>query len=63
MAIVASERNMQGQSTAEDIVKEEVFKQTYIPQRLDEVSSLKLLSHDLLFITLKFLGHVFRKRY
>ena len=63
MAIVASERNMQGQSTAEDIVKEEVFKQTYIPQRLDEVSSLNFLSHDLLFITLKFLGHVFRKRY
>ena len=63
MAIVASERNMQGQSTAEDIVKEEVFKQTYIPQRLDEVSLLNLLSHDLLFITLKFLGHVFRKRY
>ena len=39
MATVSSERNIQGESTAEDLVKEEVFKQTYIPQRLDEVSA------------------------
>ncbi|EFX72127.1 hypothetical protein DAPPUDRAFT_111070 [Daphnia pulex] len=37
MATVSSERNIQGESTAEDLVKAEVFKQTYIPQRLDEV--------------------------
>jgi hypothetical protein len=39
MAAVSSERNFQGESTAEDLVKAEVFKQTYIPQRLDEVSA------------------------
>ncbi len=39
MATVSSERNIQGESTAEDLVKAEVFKQTYIPQRLDEVSA------------------------
>ncbi len=43
MASVASERNIHGESTAEDLVKEEVFKQTYIPQRLDEVSTSDLL--------------------
>lgn len=38
MATVASERNLGGETvTAEDLVNEEVFKQTYIPQRLDEV--------------------------
>lgn len=42
MATVASERNLQGESvTAEDLVNEEVFKQTYIPQRLDEVTGFE----------------------
>jgi RIO kinase 1 len=43
MATLSSERNMHGESTAEDLVKEEVFKQTYIPQRLDEVSTFEFL--------------------
>lgn len=38
MASLSAERNFHGELTAEDLVKEEVFKQTYIPQRLDEVS-------------------------
>lgn len=38
MAVLSAERNISGEpTTAEDLVKEEVFKQTYIPQRLDEV--------------------------
>ena len=37
MSNLAAERIATGQTTAEDQVDEEVFKQTYIPQRLDEV--------------------------
>jgi len=37
MAELAAERNAKGGVTAEEMVKEEVFKKTYIPQRLDEV--------------------------
>ncbi|XP_057370440.1 serine/threonine-protein kinase RIO1-like [Daphnia carinata] len=37
MASLSAERNFHGELTAEELVKEEVFKQTYIPQRLDEV--------------------------
>ena len=38
MAELAAERNVNGGVTAEEEVKEEVFKKTYIPQRLDDVS-------------------------
>jgi len=37
MAELASERNVNGGVTAEEMVNEEVFKKTYIPQRLDDV--------------------------
>lgn len=40
MATLTSDRLARGQCTAEDLVQEEVFKQTYIPQRLDEVREL-----------------------
>lgn len=40
MAAIASERHAQGDN-AEDLIKEEVFKQTYIPQRLDEVRRIE----------------------
>ena len=41
MAELAAERNAKGGVTAEEMVKEEVFKKTYIPQRLDEVSQTR----------------------
>ena len=37
MSSFSAERNTLGESTAEELVKEQVFKQTFIPQRLDEV--------------------------
>lgn len=37
MSSLSAERNTLGESTAEELVKEQVFKQTFIPQRLDEV--------------------------
>ncbi len=40
MSARASERV---DATAQDLVNEEVFKKTYIPQRLDEVTSLVLV--------------------
>lgn len=73
MATVASERLIHGESTAEDLVKEEVFKQTYIPQRLDDVRNffqsflsyrfaLKKFASTLLHVSCC-LGHVLRERY
>lgn len=59
MATVSSERNIQGESTAEDLVKAEVFKQTYIPQRLDEVSVVRPGSFSFYFTNLNIpSGHV-----
>ena len=37
MSSLSAERNTLGDLTAEDLVKDQVFKQTFIPQRLDEV--------------------------
>lgn len=68
MAAAAAERNALGLSTAEDLVKEEVFKQAYIPQRLDEVNlifrpSMLRSRKPEIYKSIDVPGRVLRKRY